>query len=181
VDAPLENLLRAGEIFMYTIWLQSQMSDMLILKRKVELIPPFVENDKRIPSEMAQLRATYWERQFSSVKDEFEIEFGDQLSEQDISDLDHILHARNMIAHAHVSLARDYMLYRPSGGERKEQTLIDALGLKPIEGQAQPLMLKLQFQRDDIYNGLFQRIKRLDEVCFERLCQSIKVPHGRVR
>jgi len=181
MEEATENLIRAGEIFMYTVWLQSQMSDLLILKKNPGLIAPFVANPEKVPSEMAQLRAAYWERHFGSVKEEFGSEFADLLSEQELKDLESIFHTRNMIAHAHVSLGRKYMLYRPGGGEKKEQALIEALHIQPVEGQAKPFMLKLEFWKDDLYLSVFGRIKRLDEVCFERLCRSIAVPHARIR
>lgn len=38
MDEAKENLIRAGEIFMCTVWLQSQMSDLLILKKNLHLV-----------------------------------------------------------------------------------------------------------------------------------------------
>ena len=87
MEEATENLIRAGEIFMYTVWLQSQMSDLLILKKNPDLIAPFVANPEKVPSEMAQLRAAYWERHFGSVKEEFRSEFADMLSEQELKDI----------------------------------------------------------------------------------------------
>ena len=80
-----------------------------------------------------------------------------------------------MIAHAHVSLGRKYMLYRPGGGEKKEQALIEALHIQPVEGQA-AIHAQARVLEGRSYLSVFGRIKCLDEVCFERLCQSIAVP-----
>lgn len=166
---------------MYTVWLQSQMSDLLILKKNPDFVAPFVATQERVPSKMAQLRAAYWEKHFGTVKEEFKTEFAEMCSDQELKDLESIFHTRNMIAHAHVSLGRRYMLYRPGGGEKKEHALIEALDVKPVEGQAKPFMLKLEFWKDDVYLSIFDKIKRLDEACFERLAQSLGVPHARIR
>jgi hypothetical protein len=180
-DRAKENLIRAGELLMYTIWLQCQMSDLIIFKDNPSLIQDFVANPKKVPSAVSEKRIAYWEKQFHQVKKEFIEKFRDLLTDTDIKDLEGIFHTRNMIAHAHISMGRDYMLYRPSGGPRKEQALVGALDLKPVDDQADPMILKLEFWRDDVYLNLFNRIKRIDEVCFERLSGSIGIPHSRIR
>jgi hypothetical protein len=177
-DEATLNLRCAGEIFMYTIWLQSQMSDLLILKKNPGLIPAFVANEARVPPELTQLRAKYWERDLGRIKKEFETEFDDVLSSQDRRDLAALPYLRNAIGHANVSLGRPYMLYRPAG-EKKEHEVMRALGLGPAKSK--PMMMKLEFHKDGPYNNAVALIKRLDEVCFERVSQSIQVPHRRIR
>lgn len=181
MDEAKENLIRAGELFMCTVWLQSQMSDLLILKKNPHLVVPFVETPDRIPAAMAKIRTEYWEKYFGSVKDEFISEFGSDLSKQDLKDLEYLFHTRNMIAHAHVSMGRKYMLYRPSGGEKKEKILMEALDLQPVENQAKPLQVLLEYWKDEKYLSVYSKVKRLDEICFERLCKVLSVPHGRIR
>ena len=38
------NIQRSGELCMYSVWLQSQMTDLIILKRHPEYIDEFVGN-----------------------------------------------------------------------------------------------------------------------------------------
>jgi hypothetical protein len=130
---------------------------------------------------MAQARAKLWTQQFASVIEELMSLYDASLVPQDRRDMKFLLMTRNSIAHAHVSLARTYMLYRPSGGERKEREIVGTLGIAPGPDAAKPFMLKLEFHVDRNYYSAFDAIKRLDEVCFERLSQSIGVPHGRMR
>ena len=166
---------------MYTVWLQSQMSDLIILKKNPSFVKPFIENPKVIPGDMATQRTVYWEKHFGTVKEEFKAEFAVFLTTDEIKDLESLFHIRNMLAHAHVSVGRAYMLYRPAGGEKKEKALIEALDLKPIVNQGKPMMLKIEFWKDDVYLNAFNKIKRLDEFCFERLSKAIGVPHPRIR
>ena len=116
MDKPEENMVNAGIIFMFTVWLQGQMSDLIIFNKNKHLIPDFIASPKRVPSEFHQIRVVYWEKLFGPVKNEFKEEFADILSNSERKDVEEIYHLRNMIAHAHVSTGRKYMLYRPFGG-----------------------------------------------------------------
>jgi hypothetical protein len=175
------NLTRAGEYFIYSIWLQSQMADLIILKNHPEFISEFVNFPSQIPSAMGECRITYWEKQFYAVKEEFRNVFADLLDEIDNKDLEFVYQMRNAIAHSHISLGREYLLFRPARGEQKEKDLIDTFNLQPREGEAIPMVLKLTFDNDEIYFRHFNHIKRLDEVCFERLSNIIGFPHSRIR
>lgn len=177
---PEEAMANAGLIFICTVWLQGQMSDLVILKKNPELIPAFVANPKRVPVEFSRLRTSFWERQFGDVKNAFCSAFADTISDSEIRDIEHIYHVRNMIAHAHISVGRDYMLYRPAG-IRKEREVIASLTPRPVDDQSDPLILKLSFWRPDVFDALSAMIERIDQVCFSRLAASIGVPHGRIR
>jgi len=86
-----------------------------------------------------------------------------------------------MIAHAHVSVGRDYMLYRPFGGERREQKLIDDLQLQPIDDQSDPMVLKIELWREDRFKHANDLIERLEQVTLKKVADSIGVPHSRIR
>ena len=175
------NVARAGEFFIYSLWLQGQMADLIVLKKHPELVPEFVKSPSTIPAGMSEKRAHYWEKSFSAVMAEFLKLFEHLLSSEQIIDLKSIYFLRNAIAHSHVSLARDYFLYRPWGGEKQEAEIIKALDLKPLENQSNPLMLKLSFHDDRRYLFEFDRIKRLDEICFETVAMDVGIPHSRIR
>lgn len=173
------NVQRAGEFFMYSIWLQGQMSDLIILNRNAHIIPEFIDNPSQVPSVMSEERSRYWEKQFHSIKKEFLETF--TISDQHKNDLDAIYHLRNAIAHSHVSMGRSYLLYRPARGEKQEQEIVSTFGLSPVEGQSDPLMLKLSFDNDVEYVNEFNRIKRLDEDCFKTIATNIGIPQSRIR
>lgn len=173
------NVQRAGEFFMHTIWLQGQMSDLIILNRNTGIISEFIDNPSQIPSLMSAERVKYWEQEFHSVKNEFTETF--TISDQHKSDLDTVYHLRNAIAHSHVSMGRSYLLYRPARGGRQEREIISTLGLSAVEGQSDPLMLKLSFDNEDQYLNDFNRIKRLDEECFKTIATNIGIPQSRIR
>ena len=122
---------RAGEFFMYSIWLQGQMSDLIILNQSKHIIPDFIANPSQVPNQMSTKRAKYWEMSFLSVKNEFVETF--TLSDQHKNDLNAIYHLRNAIAHSHVSMGRSYLLFFivPHGVKDKKRKLYQHLVYRP--------------------------------------------------
>ena len=53
------NIARAGEFFIYCLWIQGQMVDLIIFKEYPSLIEPFVSSPNRIPAEMVALRSQF--------------------------------------------------------------------------------------------------------------------------
>ena len=181
MNKPEENMVNAGIVFMFTTWLQGQMSDLIILKKNPNLIQDFVANPERVPREFHQIRVTYWEKQFGPVKNEFKEVFSDLLTDDEKKDVEEIYHLRNMIAHAHVSVGRDYMLYRPYGGSQREQRLIDDLGLQPIDDQSDPMILKIELWREDKFSNASGLIERVEQVILKKIADNLGIPHGRIR
>lgn len=177
---PEEVMANAGLIFIFTVWLQGQMSDLTILKKNPELVPDFLSSPSYIPPAFRNLRINSWERQFGDVKRDFVDAFSGELTAQELEDIEQLVHMRNMIAHAHVSVGRDYMLYRPSN-PKKELAVRDAFKPERVQDRSDPLVLKLSFWKPDVFNGLSAQIERLDQKCFARLARSLGVPHGRIR
>lgn len=170
---------RAGEVFLLSLWLQGQMSDLLVLHEHRELIAPFVADPAVMPAEFVQLRTAAWERDFAPVAADFIAAFGGDIEQQDRADLTYLGALRNAIAHAHVSIARPYLLYRPQ--QAREGRVLDALKVQPRSGASEPPLLKLDFTDDARYLGDFERIARLDRGCFARVAASVGVPHSRIR
>lgn len=181
MDKPEKNMVNAGIVFMFTAWIQGQMADLVIFKKNPNLIPDFVANPKRVPNEFHRIRVGYWEKQFGEMKNEFKDSFSDILTDDEKKDVEEIYHLRNMIAHAHVSVGRDYMLYRPYGGQRREQKLIDDLNLQPIDDQSDPMILKIELWREDRFKNASDLIERFEQVTLKKIADSISVPHSRIR
>jgi len=73
------------------------------------------------------------------------------------------------------------MLYRPEN-IRKEQAVLHALQLtQPIADQSNPLVLALEFWREEGFKNISDQVARLDQICFARLANFLGVPHGRIR
>ncbi len=138
-----KNFQRAGEYFIFTLWLQGQMSDLIILAEDENIREQFLKNKEQIPSEMVGLRAGLWEKSFSRVCESFEGLFEEYFGEQDKEDINAILYLRNSIAHARVFAHKPYFLYRPSGGENKERRIASALNVPESEEAAEPVMFSL--------------------------------------
>lgn len=179
-----KNLMRAGELFMYSVWLQKQMVDLLILKRNPEIISEFIDDyiaKDTIPKIMSVRRVKYWEMNFGSILKVFKDEFVTILEESEIKDLDIIYQIRNAIAHSYVSIAREYLLFHPSGGEKKENEIINTFGLVTSDLTTKPIILKLEFSKDERYLEIFSIIKRIDEICFKKISNILEIPHSRIR
>lgn len=173
-------MVNAGILFMFSVWLQSQMVDLIIAAKHPEIVSDFVANPKRVPQAFSQLRADYWKRDFGQIESELVRAFAGPLTASEVEDIDHVYHLRNMIGHAHVSIGRNYMLYRP-GSERKEQAVLAAFRPEPVADQSSPLMFKLEFWRPEKFKAFSDLMERIDQVCFSRLAEQVGVPHGRIR
>lgn len=180
MEKPEENLVNAGILFMFSVWLQSQMVDLVIFSKHPDLISNFVAHPDKIPREFHQLRAKYWEKDFSQIKTEFLSVFASKLSGKEVEDIEHVYHLRNMIGHAHVSIARNYMLFRP-GGEKRERAIVDAFKPELVTDQSDPLMFKLEFWKPDIFKAFSDLMERVDQQCLDRVATDLGVPHGRIR
>ena len=134
-----ENRVRAGDLFMMFLWLQGQMADLLTFAAHPDLVTPFLEVPATMPQHFVNERFKRQAQSFSAIKDEFVEAFKDLVTPVDIVDLSYIAVVRNAIAHSHVSLARDYLLYRPTGGSTRKAEILRAAQLKPRFGAAHPI------------------------------------------
>jgi hypothetical protein len=174
------NLRRVGEIFVYTLWIQSQMADLVVFARAPGEIEGFVATPAEVPRSVMDLRLAHWEGDFQPLKSTFVDLFADLLTEQDRADLDFIAAYRNAIGHSHVSIGRGYFLYRPR--TRSEGSALAALQLEsPPDEASDPPVVKVDLSDDERYLTVFGVIKRLDEDCFERVAIKVGVPHSRIR
>lgn len=181
LPTPLQNMLSTGLIFMYTANIQGTMTDLIIAKKHPDLKEKFVATPKKIPSDYLAKRVEYWEKQFGSVKKEFIEIFSEELSPEEVGKISEIYHLRNMIAHAHVSQGRDYMLYRPHGGEKHEQKLIKDLGIQFSGDAAEPMLLKIELWKDDRFQAMSNLISNIAEKTFVRLAGNLGVPIGQIQ
>lgn len=181
MERPSLSMARAGELFTLLSWIQGQINDLLIFRRHPALVEPFLNNPEVMPAQFVDLRVAGWQKYFQTVVDEFLATFADQLHEKEIVSLQQLVDFRNIIGHAHYSLARDYLLYRPNGGEAREAKLIERLGIKPREGATRPALFKLDLSRDDVYLAIFNEVVSIDEHCLGRIATTLGLKHSRIR
>lgn len=178
----IKNLSRAGEYLVYSIWIQNQLTDLIILNRNKNIIEDFINTRETIPLALKEERYKFWEKDFKEIKKEFEKEFADNLTEQAKADLNTIYLLRNAIAHSNISLARNYLFYKPKN-KKIFQSFKEWLIMKneSTPDLNIPTIIKIDFSNDEIYFRNFGAIKRMDEVFLKNLCGKISVPHERIR
>ncbi|EKO3793784.1 hypothetical protein HAR83_003231 [Vibrio metschnikovii] len=177
---PIQNMLWTGLIFMFTAKVQGTMTDLIISKKNPDLKKKFVATPKIVPRDYLKKRVEYWEKQFGSVKNEFVEIFSEELSSEEVRRITKIHHLRNMIAHAHVSDGRDYMMYRPHGGEKLEQKLIEDLGIQLSDEAAEPMLLKIEFWKEEEFQVVSNLISSITEDTFVRLANNLGIPIGQI-
>lgn len=175
------NLARAGELLMLSAWIQGQMSDLLVLRENPAQLAEFISSPARVPTQVSVKRSKRWDMMFAAVAAEFEVTFRAQLSNQEIQDLRAIGILRNALAHAHVSMGREYLLYRPSGSANRVRRIIEMLGLQEVPEQSDPVVIKLTLWNDARYLETFSMFTRMDQACLARIAREIGVPHSRIR
>lgn len=180
MERPETNLVNAGILFMHSVWLQSQMVDLIIFRCHPEFVDEFVSTPKGVPDTVHNLRIRLWKKDFADIKGEFLKTFESDLTADEKEQIERAYTLRNMIAHAHVSLGRDYMLYRPSS-EKREKAVLDAWKPAPVEEQSNPLMFKLEFWEPERFKAYSDDMAGIDQICFKRLAEIVGVPHGRIR
>ena len=110
---------RAGQILIFCIWIEKRLIDLIVLKKHPRLIGKVNASSTsiKLPSTFVKERTKLWQKDFSYIKDEFIKLFNPPKDWRD--NLEGIYDWRNLIGHSHVSLYRDYVLYRPSGKRKK--------------------------------------------------------------
>ena len=165
---------------MCTLWLQSQMADLLILNMDKTLVEELMNDSSRIPQRMMKARFQYMRKNFDIVLTEFKKAFKAVLSCVDIRDLEKIKLLRDMIAHSHVSVKRQFLLHRPNN-QNKLEHIKRKFELEEIPDRSDPPQVKLDFGNDDRFLKDFELIKRIDEDCFPRVAKHVGISHSRIR
>ncbi|KKS57890.1 MAG: hypothetical protein UV24_C0036G0007 [Candidatus Nomurabacteria bacterium GW2011_GWA2_42_41] len=174
------SLTRAGRFLVYSLWIQSQLSDLIILNRNKEIIEDF-NNNLIIPEILQKERFIFWEKNFKEVKEIFEKEFAHQLTKQTKIDLNTIYYLRNAISHSHVSVGSKYLLYKPNNNT----TLTSIKEIMDITNKDEPDLIqdliKIDYSKNSHYSNNMNLIKRFDEVFLKTVCQSMGILHPKIR
>ena len=173
---------RPGFVLMLSVWMQSQMIDLLILKRHPDLQTEFLNSDASnpIPKLMVRERADYTTESLQNIVKAFEESFKDLLSERCIRDLKETVYIRNAIAHAQLKTGRasgDFLLYYPNR-QSVTKEFIDFFDLVCPENPSDPPMFTLRFD-DERYDAHRARYVRLEE-CFSAIANSMDIPYEKL-
>lgn len=173
---------RPGIVLMLSVWMQSQMINLLILKSHPDLQAKFLNSDTSnpIPKLMVRERAEYTTKPLQNIVTEFEKSFKGLLSERCIHDLKETVYIRNAIAHAQLNTGRtsgDFLLYYPSR-QSVTKEFIDFFDLVCPENPSDPPMFTLRFD-DEQYSEHWDRCVRLEE-CFRAIAMSMDIPYEKI-
>ena len=174
------SLTKAGRFLMYSLWIQSQLSDLIILNRNKDIIDDFNKNVV-IPDILLKERFVFWEKDFKDVKETFEREFSNLLTEQAKIDLNTIYYLRNAISHSQVSVGRKYLFYKP----KNEKILESIRRIMNITNKDEPNLvkniIKIDYSNDLNYHNNMNLIKRFDEFFLSGVCKDIGIYHRKIR
>lgn len=174
------SLTKAGRFLVYSLWIQSQLSDLIILNRNKEIIDDFNTNSL-IPKILLNERFIFWEKDFKEIKETFEKELSSLLTEQAKIDLNTIYYLRNAISHSQVSVGRKYLLYKPNN----EKILTSIRKIMNITNKDEPNLvkdiIKIDYSNDLNYHNNMNLIKRFDEIFLEEVCKNLGIFHPKIR
>jgi hypothetical protein len=174
------NLERAGHFFMLCQWIQSQMVDLIVLYDHPRIRARFVKNATTVPRTLTARRSRLWQEDFKEIMVQFQERFPGARSGDFKRRLETVYLLRNMIAHSYVSIARHYLLHRPSGPRRLRQILC-TLAVNRPPNASKPILIKLDFSNDGYYCRNFNLVTSLDQTHLKQAAESIGIPHSRIR
>ena len=180
-DPTIKNLRRSGKYFVYSLWIQNQMVDLLILHKHPRIVSSFVNNSARVPYTMTKERLKYWQLDFKAIKEEFVSTFSGLLDSSEKKDIEFVYSIRNAISHSSVSLGRSYLLYRPSGRKARIRNLRQIFSSPQRKGVSYPRVFKLDFKNDTLYTHNFNVLQKLDDITLKKIARSLNIPHSRIR
>jgi len=171
------NLNRAGEVFMYCVWVQGVMASLVVLVDNPKFRPHFVEFQEELSHEFVQKRTDLLKRPFKGILKDFKEKFATVISPDDSMLLDLLSELRDLFAHCHLSLGRPYLLWGPS---RDFEARISAFGLKPDPSQRHQLV-KWDGTNESVYLKCFNVIQKLDQGLLSRAAESLGIGYRFIR
>lgn len=176
---PAKNMMWAGYMFMNTTWIQNQMVYLTVLSKNKQLIDEFVKTPHTLPAEFSKIRNVYWKKMFGEIKKEFIKEFGEHLSDEDLNFIEKIHKLRNMLAHAQVSMGRDYMFYCPADDKATED-FIRVMDIVPSEDSVKPYMIIIDYNNEGVFKRTSDYIEKVGVEIMGRLADLLNIPHQQI-
>lgn len=180
LTTPAKNMMWAGYMFMNTTWIQNQMVYLIVLKKNQHLIEAFVRTPQTLPAEFSKIRNNYWKKMFGDIKKEFLKEFEKHLSDEDVNFIEKIHKVRNMLAHAQVSVGRDYMFYCPAD-DKSTEDFIRVMDIIPGEDSFIPYLFKIDYNNEGVFQRTSYYIEKVGMEIMGRLADLLNIPHYQIR
>lgn len=172
---------RAWQILIFCIRIEKRLIDLLILKKHPRLIQKVNQSSavKRLPYTFVVERTKLWKEDFSIIKSIFIQEFKPHISR--LNNLEWIYDWRNMISHAHISLYRDYILYRPSWKRKKVNRLIKNHIVHRPDNAAKPFLMLLRLGDDKKYEEVLSLIHEFDQIYLKSIAENMGLNYEKIR
>ena len=166
-------LLEAGQCFMYLLWVESTMCNLMALREVgEEIIQQYnirYGKDSH-PSDFTKRRMALKANTFARIRDRF-FDLWPQWKAQDYvrESIERAVILRNAFSHAQVQPFRNYLLYNPTNWDSINKHMKCGTCLKyhgdcdcPTIGLSEPRCLKLDLK---VVNGTYDDIKTIDCDC----------------
>ena len=172
---------RAGQILIFCIWIEKRLVDLIVLKKHPRLIKKLNESSdiKNLPRTFVTERTKLWQKDFSVIKDMFIGLFNPPNDWK--NNLEGIYDWRNLIGHSHISLYRNYLLYRPSGKRKKINRLVKNHIVSRPHDAAKPFLMTLKLGDDSKYESVRKVLEEFDQKYLKNVAESIGVNYEKIR
>jgi hypothetical protein len=170
-------LERAGHILIMINWIQGRLVDFIIFKNHPGALKYFIKHNSS-PT-LGRERRKYWQKSFSVIRKEFAQLFPN-LPSNWLPLLDDLNHKRDMIAHGHLSLYTEYILYQPDMNRRDIKGKLKSIR-RAIDGKiSKKTFFKLKFD-DQNYKAMVDGVLEFDEKLFPALSKEMGFNYERIR
>lgn len=170
-------LERAGHVLILINWIQGRLVDFIIFKKHPRALAHFIKNNSS-PT-LGKERRKYWQKSFAAIKKEF-VQLFPSLPSNWLPLLDDLNNKRDMIAHGHLSLYREYILYQPDMSRGDIKNKLKGIR-RAVDGKISKMTcFRLRFD-DENYDNMTKGIIEFDEKLFPTLAKEMNFNYEKIR
>lgn len=179
VESDHVHLMRGGDILIHCQWIEKIMVDLIILKKHPRIHKKFNKPiPYTIPRIMIQERLKLWKKDFWEIKEEYYKLFSP--NNQIKNKIEFINITRNILSHCNVKLGQKYFLYKPLN-RKKLRDAGKVFDLRKIPDQSKPVVLKIDYSKEENYFHDFNVIQSLDQNYFLIEANKLKIIYSHIR
>lgn len=170
-------LERAGHVLILISWIQGRLVDFIILKKHPKALAHFIKINSS-PT-LGRERRQYWQKSFGAIRKEFAQLFPN-LPSNWLPLLDDLNNKRDMIAHGHLSLYREYILYQPDMARHDIKSKLKGIR-RAVDGKISKMTcFRLRFDYKN-YQDMINGVLEFDEKLFPTLAKEMKFDYEKIR
>lgn len=170
-------LERAGHIQILINWIQGRLVDFIIFKKHPKALDHFRRGNTS-PT-LGKNRKIYWQKTFPAIRKEFKKLFPN-LPTNWHPLLEDLNNKRDMIAHGHLSLYREYILYQPDLERHDIKSKLKSIRKSLIGKKTKGNFFRLRFD-DKNYQKMLDGILEFDEKLFPALAREMAFNYEYIR